>query len=256
MRSVLSHRRAPAAYAVRRCRLPRSRAATSKRALARIQRLCCLGIGSEMLMPDLMREVMRLVPSRHGQFCWAGANAEIANFYGTFPRSVMELFLKEFYRTRLETDFIGTFSNHRLWPMSTPVLQLSQTPHCDSRAFRLSDFYNVLWRQADIDEPPAADCTGSGSHPRGAVCLPRAGRSAVRVGGHEASRSNCRLRGARNDPLGIGRRGIRRKRGSRAHCRRHWRHGTARRLSDTAATDDGADRGNRGGAVNANPRPS
>ena len=102
MRSVLSHRRAPAAYAVRRCRLPRSRAATSKRALARIQRLCCLGIGSEMLMPDLMREVMRLVPSRHGQFCWAGANAEIANFYGTFPRSVMELFLKEFYRTRLE----------------------------------------------------------------------------------------------------------------------------------------------------------
>jgi DNA-binding CsgD family transcriptional regulator len=106
-----------------------------------------------MLMPDLMREVMWLVPSRHGQFCWAGADAEIANFYGTFPRSVMELFLEEFYRTHLETDFISTFSDHKLWPMSTPVLQLNQTLRCDSRAFRLSDFYNVLWRQADIDEP-------------------------------------------------------------------------------------------------------
>jgi DNA-binding CsgD family transcriptional regulator len=133
--------------------VPRSHARTCKQILARIQRLCCLGIGGEMLMPDLMREVMWLVPSQHGQFCWAGANAEIANFYGTFPRTIMELFLKEFYRTRRETDFISTFSDHKLWPTSTPVLQLGQTLRSDNRTFRLSDFYNVLWRQADIDEP-------------------------------------------------------------------------------------------------------
>jgi DNA-binding CsgD family transcriptional regulator len=29
----------------------------------------------------------------------------------------------------------------------------SQTLRSDNRTFRLSDFYNVLWRQADIDEP-------------------------------------------------------------------------------------------------------
>jgi hypothetical protein len=107
--------------------MPRSPTRTCKQTLARIQRLCCLGIGSEMLMPDLMREVMWLVPSQHGQFCWAGSNAEIA--------------------------FIHTFSDHKLWPMSTPVLQLSQTLRSDKRTFRLSDFYNLLWRQADMDEP-------------------------------------------------------------------------------------------------------
>ena len=73
MRSMLSRRRA-SRFSRKRCRMPRSHARTCKQTLARIQRLCCLGIGGEMLMPDLMREVMWLVPSRHGQFCWAGSS--------------------------------------------------------------------------------------------------------------------------------------------------------------------------------------
>jgi hypothetical protein len=32
--------------------------------LTSIQRLCGIGIGSEMLMPDMLREAMQLVPSR------------------------------------------------------------------------------------------------------------------------------------------------------------------------------------------------
>jgi DNA-binding CsgD family transcriptional regulator len=133
--------------------VPRSPAETSKRALARIQRLCCLGIGSEMLMPDLMREVMDLIPSRHGVFHWAGPNAEIANSYSTVPRSAADLYLKEFHRTRRETDFLSTFSEHRHWPIPTPVLQHRQTLRADRQTFLRSDFYNVLWRHADIDEP-------------------------------------------------------------------------------------------------------
>jgi DNA-binding CsgD family transcriptional regulator len=134
--------------------VPQPRAGTTKQALARIQRLCCLGVGGEMLMPDLMREVMGLVRSRHGVFCWAGQNAEMANFYGTIPPSAAELFFKEFHRTRRETDFISTFSEHRVWPIPTPVLQHRQTLRTDHRTFLRSDFYNVLWRrQADIDEP-------------------------------------------------------------------------------------------------------
>jgi DNA-binding CsgD family transcriptional regulator len=132
-------------------RMPRSNAAVSKRALARIQRLCCLGIGSEMLMPDLLREVMRLVPSRHGQFCWAGTNAEIANSYGTFPLSGVELFFREFHRTPRETAFIKRLSDPKLW--SAPVLQHRQTLCTDNRTFLRSELYNVLWRPADIDEP-------------------------------------------------------------------------------------------------------
>jgi hypothetical protein len=41
---------------------------TCKQTLARIQRLCCLGIGGEMLMPDLMREVIALIPSGGSYF--------------------------------------------------------------------------------------------------------------------------------------------------------------------------------------------
>ncbi len=76
--------------------MPRSRSETNKEGLARIQRLCCLGMGSEMLMPDLVREVMALIPSRHGQFCWVGSNAEITNFYGTLPLANYALFIQSF----------------------------------------------------------------------------------------------------------------------------------------------------------------
>ena len=44
--------------------MSRSTAETDKRALARIQRLCCLGAGGEMLMPDLIQEMGGLVPSQ------------------------------------------------------------------------------------------------------------------------------------------------------------------------------------------------
>ena len=40
-------------------------AAAMKLALARIQRLCCLGIGGEMPMPDLVQDVRGLIPCRH-----------------------------------------------------------------------------------------------------------------------------------------------------------------------------------------------
>src|ERR1700685_247065 len=39
------------------------------------------------------------------------------------------------------------------WPISTPVLQHSQTLRTDRRTFLRSDFYNLLWRPADVDEP-------------------------------------------------------------------------------------------------------
>jgi hypothetical protein len=63
--------------------------------LARIQRLCCLGIGSELLMPDLLQEVSGLIPFRGGSFRWLGPGLEVTNIYSTFPT------LLEFYLTQL-----------------------------------------------------------------------------------------------------------------------------------------------------------
>jgi hypothetical protein len=76
-----------------------SDAGASKRALAGIQRLCCLGIGGKMPMPDLMREVRGLIPSRHGIFYWVGPNFEITNTYSTFPTAIIRLFFEEFLLT-------------------------------------------------------------------------------------------------------------------------------------------------------------
>jgi hypothetical protein len=67
----------------------RSDAGASKQALAGIQRLCCVGIGGELLMPDLMRG---LIPSRHGIFYWVVPNFEIANTYSIFPPAIIKFF--------------------------------------------------------------------------------------------------------------------------------------------------------------------
>jgi DNA-binding CsgD family transcriptional regulator len=124
--------------------LPRSRAETSKRALARIQRLCCLGIGSKMLMPDLMGEVTALIASQHGLFYWTGPNFEIINAYNTFPASLLELYFKEFYMTGREAV------RPRPAPVSNSVVQLGHHLLVDRSTFLRSDYYNLLWRQAGV----------------------------------------------------------------------------------------------------------
>src|ERR1700722_725469 len=133
--------------------MPRSHARTSKRALSRIQRLCCLGIGSEVLMPDLMREVIGLIPSGGGYFYWMGSNLKIKNAYTMFPASLLELYFREFYRTRQEKEIFGNVGEEiKTWPVSKPVLPLGQTMRLDRRTFLLSDYYNTIWRPAGLYE--------------------------------------------------------------------------------------------------------
>jgi DNA-binding CsgD family transcriptional regulator len=124
--------------------VPRSVAQTSKRTLARIQRLCCLGIGSKMLMQDLMGEVTALIPSQHGLFYWTGTNFEIINAYNTFPASLLELYFKEFYMTGREAV------RPRPVPVSNSVFQLGHHLLVDRRTFLRSDYYNLLWRPAGV----------------------------------------------------------------------------------------------------------
>jgi DNA-binding CsgD family transcriptional regulator len=133
--------------------MPRSDAGVSKRALARIQRLCCLGIGGEMLVPDLMREVAALIPYKDGVFFRLGLNYEISNTYHTFPEAVIELYFKEFFMTDRENSFIKPFNLVRTWPLSQPVRRSVQNLLVDQATFLRSDFYNILWRgAADVHE--------------------------------------------------------------------------------------------------------
>jgi DNA-binding CsgD family transcriptional regulator len=130
--------------------MPRS--GTRKSALARIQRLCCLGIGSEMLVPDLIRDLAALIPFGHAIFYWVGPDFEISNTYTTLPSVFMDLFFNEFFMTKRQTAVITTISMFKYRPPSTPVQQLDQYLLVDRHAFLRSDFYNILWRAEDIYE--------------------------------------------------------------------------------------------------------
>jgi DNA-binding CsgD family transcriptional regulator len=132
--------------------VPRSNAATSKKALARIQRLCCLGIGGEKLVPDLMREITELIPSRVGAFWWVGTNLKIANSYST-SALWLETYFKEFHKTTSETELFRSISEtDALYPVSSPVLSLEQYLRVNRRAFLRTDLYNLLWRPFNIQD--------------------------------------------------------------------------------------------------------
>jgi DNA-binding CsgD family transcriptional regulator len=123
-----------------------------KAALARIQRLCCLGIGGEILVPDLMREIAAMVPYRHGVFFRLGSDLSIENTYHTFPAEVIDLYFREFFMTSREDALIKPFSLVKTWPASQPVRRSEQNLLVDRQTFWRSDFYNILWRGADVHE--------------------------------------------------------------------------------------------------------
>jgi DNA-binding CsgD family transcriptional regulator len=132
--------------------MQRSRAETSKRALARIQRLCCLGVGSEVLVPVLLREVAGLLPSKNGRFCWAGPNLEVVNYYGRFT-AISELYFQEFCGTFRENSLMRGFKKILTSPLSNPVQPFWPHLQVDLPTFLRSELYNIIFRAANIYEP-------------------------------------------------------------------------------------------------------
>jgi hypothetical protein len=122
----------------------------NKRALGRIQRLCCLGIGSEMLMPDLMLEVTRLVPFRNGWFGWVGPNSEFTNVYSPDPMSSQQYWM-EYHNTRREMELITTFREFLREPVTEAVYHpFWHNLRVDYHTFLSSDYYNDIFRPAGI----------------------------------------------------------------------------------------------------------
>ena len=132
--------------------MPGSRSETSKRVLARIQRLCCLGVGSEMLMPDLIREVNELIRLRGGFFLWMNTNRERTNSYSMGPIPTAALYHKEFHLTPRETDVVVPVSELMASPSSNAVHQFWSILRVDYPTFLLSDYYNEVCRPWDIHE--------------------------------------------------------------------------------------------------------
>ena len=132
--------------------MPRLRSEPSKRVLARIQRLCCLGVGSEMLMPDLIRQVNELIPLRGGFFLWMNANRERTNSYGMGPIPTAALYHNEFHLTPRETDVIVPVSQLMASPSPNAVHPFWPILRVDYSTFLRSEYYNEVCRPSEIHE--------------------------------------------------------------------------------------------------------
>ena len=132
--------------------LPRS--VSAKRAIASIHRLCCLGVGGQIAVPALLRELHALIPSYSNQFFWAGPNQELANIYdeGDVLLPVVPLYLSEFHNKR-ERDVVFTFTETMRRSKNSHVMRYREsTLKVDEHRFENHDYYNLAMRPTGLND--------------------------------------------------------------------------------------------------------
>lgn len=121
--------------------------ATIRRAEARIRQLCCLGLGSEVIMPALLREMHDVIPAAGMNFFWIGAHDEVVNMYDENPDAVHRitpLYVEAFHGKARERDI--THSIAEAAHEERGVVGNAQAVKVSAREFECSDFYNLLLR--------------------------------------------------------------------------------------------------------------
>lgn len=129
-----------------------SLSASTKRAIAAMRRLCCLGLGGEIAMPAPLGELHALIPSTNNQFMWAGSGQELTNFYGEGDLlQSMPLYFSEFHNRR-ERDVIWSFPEVMRRNRKSEVMTYYEGfLKVDRRTYEQHDFYNVILRPHGID---------------------------------------------------------------------------------------------------------
>jgi DNA-binding CsgD family transcriptional regulator len=133
--------------------MPRSHSEMRRRALARIQRLCCMGVGGQMLMPDLIHEMAELIPSQLRVFFWLGSNLEITNVFGTLPPPLKEIYHTQIGLRRPDTEVWVPYAERVTLGAPNRVQRAKAILRVDERAFLRSEYYNLLIDPVDAYEP-------------------------------------------------------------------------------------------------------
>ena len=123
-----------------------------KKALASVQRLSCLGLGSQLAVPAILGELHGLIPSYCNYFAWAGPNQELANVYdeGDVILPILPLYMDEFHNKR-EREIVFTFTETmRRSRLSEVMRYREKTLKVDERHFENHDFYNLVMRPTGI----------------------------------------------------------------------------------------------------------
>ena len=115
-------------------------------AVSYIRQLCCLGLGGQIIMPELLRALHVLIPSSFNMFLWADENYQISNLYSENGEtySMQSLYLREFYNSKEVQAYNTTFSEAmrtgRGWRSSERL----------GREFLSSDIFNNLLQPCGI----------------------------------------------------------------------------------------------------------
>jgi DNA-binding CsgD family transcriptional regulator len=133
--------------------MPRPVGKITRRALGRIQRLCCLGLGSERIIPELMRELGEVIPSRCAGFRWYGPNSQLRNHYTLIPiPSLAALYAQEFYNSRELSVCRTPEEIFRNTPFRVVQNFRQDNVKVDTDTLLRSDYYNVILRPIEADE--------------------------------------------------------------------------------------------------------
>jgi len=135
-------------YVDRRAIGTRTKRETPRRVVARVQRLCCLGLGSQAIMPALLTEIDALAPAFSRVFNWAGPQGELAHVYTDTPAapSVLPVYFDEFH-LRKERQVTLTFADTMRTQYPTAVADFRERGLTVGWAeFLKSDIYNLIRR--------------------------------------------------------------------------------------------------------------
>jgi DNA-binding CsgD family transcriptional regulator len=143
-----------------------SGSALEKRRVASIRRLCCLGLGSQILVPALLRELHTLIPSFSNQFFWAGPDLELANIYdeGDTLLPLLPFYLSELHN-KSEKEVVATFAETMRKSKNSMVMRYRErTVKVDQRTFEKHDFYNLTMRPSELDDALQLKVSAHGCH--------------------------------------------------------------------------------------------
>ncbi len=144
------------------------------RALARIRSLCCLGLGGEIMVPQLLREVCAVIPSPASYFRWIGPDfAPVKTYSPDEPVSSVEHYLKEFHYKGESTLVRSVAETHRAPLTRDAVNYLQQVVKVEPRAYFRSDLYNVVMKPSGRHDMIALRIRQAG-RPLGSLCVGRA----------------------------------------------------------------------------------
>ncbi len=171
------------------------------RVIARIQRLCCLGLDDQIVIPQLLRELHDLVPSHSNTFFWAGPQQQLVNMYADAPglAELTPLYLQE-YHNRREREVLFTFTELMRTNYASPAGDLLErilkVPH---REFFRGDMYNLIWRPVGWSRMVLMKIADHGPGTRRIESGPCRQRSRIHATRGSAARCNRTLRRSRSD---------------------------------------------------------